>query len=46
MDQDFNVSLDTLNLVEEKVENIPELVDTGKDFLIRTLRPIISNGTS
>lgn len=42
MDQDFNLSLDTLNLIEEKVENIPELVGTEKDFLIRTLRPGIS----
>jgi hypothetical protein len=33
--KDHNIKLDTLNLIEEKVENILEQISTGDDFLNR-----------
>lgn len=35
--KDFNLNSDTLNLIDERVENMPEFVDTQEDFLERTL---------
>ena len=31
--KDLNIKLETLNLIEEKVENVLELICSGKDFL-------------
>jgi hypothetical protein len=33
--KEFNLKADTLNLMDEKVRNSLELIDTGKDFLNR-----------
>ena len=35
--KDINIKLDTLNLIEEKVGNSLESIDTGEDFLSRAL---------
>ncbi|KAL6032931.1 hypothetical protein STEG23_010920 [Scotinomys teguina] len=42
--KDLGIRPDTLNLIEEKVENSLELIVTGKDFLDRTplVRGLIS----
>ena len=34
--KDFNIKPDTLNLIEEKVENSLECIGTGDNFLNRT----------
>jgi hypothetical protein len=34
--KDFNIKLDTLNLIKEKVGNVPECIGTGDNFLNRT----------
>jgi hypothetical protein len=35
--KDLNIRPDTLNLIEEKMRSKLELIDTGEDFLNRTL---------
>jgi hypothetical protein len=37
--KDFKIKSDTLNLVEEKVQNSLEIIGTGKDFLNRMPLP-------
>lgn len=37
--KDQNIGLETLSLTEEKIENLPEPIGTGKDFLSRS--PIV-----
>ena len=49
--RDFNRKLDTLNLMEQKVENAPEVTGTRKDLLnknliAQALNPQLTNGIS